>query len=49
MTYASEDLVCVIEDIAYWVANNLDYPVPRIFRNDKIQERFNKLVKEYKQ
>ena len=49
MTYASEDLVCAIEDIAYWVANNLDYPVPRIFRNDKIQERFNKLVKEYKQ
>ena len=49
MKYASEDLVCAIEDIAYWVANNLDDPVPCIFRNDEIQERFNKLVKEYKQ
>lgn len=49
MKYADEDLVCAIEDIAYWVANNLDEPVPMIFRNDQIQERFYKLVKEYRQ
>ena len=49
MKYASEDLVCAIEDIAYWVANNLDDPVPLVFRNLKIQERFDKLIHEYRQ
>lgn len=48
MKYADEDLVCAIEDIAYWVANNLDEPVPLVFRNDQIQERFDKLIHEYR-
>ena len=47
--YAEEDLNCALEDMAYWVAQNLDEPVPLIFRNDKIQERFYKLVKEFRQ
>ena len=47
--YAEEDLECALEDMAYWVAQNLDDPVPLIFRNDQIQEKFYKLVKEYKQ
>ena len=46
--YAVEDLECAIEDIAWWVKENLDEPVPLIFRNDKIQEKFYKLVKEYR-
>lgn len=49
MKYADEDLVCAVEDMAYWVAENLDLPVPLIFRNDQIQQRFEKIVKEYKQ
>ena len=48
-SYADEDLRCALEDIAYWVAQNLDEPVPLIFRNLKIQEKFYKLVEEYKQ
>ena len=40
MTYASEDLACAVEDMAKWVADNLDDPVPLVFRNDQIQEDF---------
>ena len=47
--YAKEDLECLIEDIAYWIANNLDYPVPMISRNDQIQNKIYKYTKEYKQ
>lgn len=47
--YAEENLQCAMEDMAYWVAQNLDEPVPLIFRNDKIQELFYKLVKEFRQ
>lgn len=47
--YAEEDLECALEDMAYWVTQNLDGPVPLIFRNDQVQEKFYKLVKEYKQ
>ena len=47
--YAEEDLECALEDMAYWVAQNLDDPVPLIFRNLKIQEKFYKLVEEYRQ
>lgn len=46
--YAEEDLECASEDIAHWVAQNLD-GTPLIFRNDQIQEKFYKLVKEYEQ
>ena len=46
--YAEEDLECAIEDMAWWVKENLDDPVPVIFRNDQIQAKFNKLVKEYR-
>lgn len=46
--YAEEDLECAIEDMAFWVKENLDDPVPVIFRNDQIQARFYKLVKEYR-
>lgn len=46
--YAEEDLECALEDMAYWVAQNLDDPVPLIFRNDQVQEKFYKLVKEYR-
>ena len=47
--FLREDLECALEDMAYWTANNLDLPVPLIFRNDKIQEQYYKLVLEYKQ
>lgn len=47
-SYADEDLECALEDMAYWVAQNLNDPVPLIFRNDQVQEKFYKLVKEYK-
>ena len=47
--YAEEDLECALEDMAYWVAQNLDDTVPLIFRNDQVQEKFYKLVKEYEQ
>lgn len=46
--FAEEDLQCALEDMAYWTAQNLDDPVPLIFRNDKIQEQYCKLVKEFK-
>ena len=46
--FAEEDLQCALEDVAYWVAQNLDYPVPMIFRNDQVQEKFCKLVKEFR-
>ena len=49
MTYASEDLVCAVEDRAKWVADNLDEPTPLVFRNDQIQARFDKLIHEYRQ
>ena len=47
--YAEEDLQCALEDMAYWVAQNLDEPTPLVFRNLKIQEKFYNLVKEYRQ
>lgn len=47
--YAEEDLECLIEDIAYWIANNLDDKIPMISRNDQIQEKIYKYTKEYKQ
>lgn len=43
-----EDLECALEDMAYWTAQNLDDPVPLIFRNDKIQEQYYELVKEFR-
>lgn len=46
--YAEEDLQCALEDMAYWVAQNLDDPVPLIFRNDQVQAVFYKLVKEFR-
>lgn len=46
--YAEEDLQCALEDMAYWVAQNLDNPVPLIFRNDQVQAVFYKLVKEFR-
>ena len=46
--YAEEDLQCALEDMAYWTAQNLDDPVPLIFRNDQIQEKYCKLVKEFR-
>lgn len=46
---AKEDLECLIEDIAYWIANNLDDPIPMISRNDQIQNKIYKYTKEYKQ
>lgn len=47
--YAKEDLECLIEDIAYWIANNLDDPIPMISRNDRIQNKIYKYTKEYRQ
>ena len=47
--YAEEDLECLIEDIAYWIANNLDGKIPMISRNDQIQNKIYKYTKEYKQ
>lgn len=47
--YAEEDLECLIEDIAYWIANNLDSQIPMISRNDQIQNKIYKYTKEYKQ
>lgn len=46
--YAEEDLQCALEDMAYWTAQNLDDPVPLIFRNDQVQAMFYKLVKEFR-
>lgn len=46
--FAEEDLQCALEDVAYWVAQNLDDPVPLIFRNDQVQAAFYNLVKEFK-
>lgn len=46
--FAEEDLQCALEDVAYWVAQNLDNPVPMIFRNDQVQATFYKLVKEFR-
>ena len=47
--YAEEDLECAIEDMAWWVKENLDDPVPVIFRNDQIQQKFYELVKAYRE
>lgn len=47
--YAEEDLECLIEDIAYWIANNIDGQIPMISRNDQIQNKIYKYTKEYKQ
>ena len=47
--YAEEDLECALEDMACWVAQYLDGKAPMIFRNDQVQEKFYKLVKEYEQ
>lgn len=46
--YAEEDLECALEDMAWYVAEQFD-DTPCIFRNDQIQEKFYKLVQEYKQ
>lgn len=46
--FAEEDLQCALEDMAYWTAQNLDDPVPLIFRNDQVQAVFYKLVKEFR-
>ena len=46
--YAEEDLECALEDLAYWTAQNLDDPVPLIFRNDQIQKKYYELVKAYR-
>lgn len=47
-SYAKEDLQCVIEDLAWWIKENLD-DCPLIFRNLKIQEQLYKTVDEYKE
>lgn len=47
-SYADEDLECALEDMAWYVAEQFD-DTPCIFRNDQIQEKFYKLVQEYKQ
>lgn len=47
-SYADEDLEVAIEDLAWWIRNNLDDPVPLIFRNQKLQEKLYKQVQEYK-
>lgn len=46
-SYADEDLECVIEDLAWWVKENLD-GTPLIFRNLKLQEKLYKTVEEYR-
>lgn len=46
--YAEEDLQCAIEDLAWWIKENLD-GCPLIFRNLKIQEQLYKTVDEYKE
>lgn len=48
-SYAEEDLECLIKDIAYWIANNIDGQIPIISRNDQIQNKIYKYTKEYKQ
>lgn len=48
-SYEEEDLECLIEDIAYWIANNIDGRIPMISRNDQIQNKIYKYTKEYKQ
>lgn len=48
VSYADEDLECAIEDLAWWIKNNLDEPVPLIFRNLKLQEKLYKTIEEYK-
>lgn len=47
-SYADEDLECAIEDLAWWIKENLDDPVPLIFRNLKLQEQLYKQVKEFR-
>ena len=45
--YAEEDLECALEDLAWWAKEQFD-ETPLIFRNDLIQEKFYKLVEEYR-
>ncbi len=47
-SYTKEDLECALEDMAWYVAEQFD-DTPCIFRNDQVQEKFYKLVKEYKE
>lgn len=41
-----EDLQCVIEDLAWWIKENLD-GCPVVFRNDQLQEKLYKTYNEY--
>lgn len=42
------DLNFAITEMAKWIANNLDYPVPLIFRDEKLQKRLDNEVKTLK-
>lgn len=42
-----EDILCMIEDLAWWIKENLD-DTPLIFRNDQRQEELYKQVKEFR-
>lgn len=46
--YAEEDLECALEDMAWYIKEQFD-DTPVIFRNDQIQEKFYKLVDEYRE
>lgn len=48
VSYADEDLECALEDLAWWIKENLD-GCPLIFRNLKLQEKLYKTVDEYKE
>jgi len=45
--YASENLQVAIEDLAWWIKENLD-GCPMIFRNDQLQAALYKQVEEYR-
>lgn len=47
VSYADEDLECAIEDLAWWIKENLD-GTPLIFRNLKLQEKLYKQVEEFR-
>lgn len=46
-SYADEDLEYAIEDLAWWIKENLD-GTPLIFRNLKLQEQLYKQVEEFR-
>lgn len=42
-----EDLYCAVEDLAWWIKENLD-GTPLIFRNLHLQARLYEMVKEFR-